>query len=179
MSDIEEVSKKETPERKQQTGPVVITQVGTPATPTAPIEGSTPIVISTPAPTPTPTPISPASALMEVEPSQVPDNCIKASEGKIVIAIGKDQFNRSMMTADAGGSIINIENTPAVMCTLAPNQPYEAIEKAQNYTVMFYPNGQDQPSVVLQCEKMDINQTFVPGVPRSYFGKIIKAEIRK
>lgn len=169
VADIEEVAQKKTPERQQQTGPVVITQIATPSVPTAPVE--VPAVVSTP--------IATNNTLKEIAPSQLPDNCIKASEGKIVIAIGKDQFNRSMMTADAGGSIVNIENTPAMMCTLAPDQPYEALEKAQTYTVMFYPTGQDEPSVVLQCEKMNINQTYIPGVPRSYFGKIVKAEIRK
>ena len=83
------------------------------------------------------------------------------------------------MRADAGGAIVNNENTPAMMCTLAPDQPYEALEKAQTYTVMFYPTGQDEPSVVLQCEKMNINQTYIPCVPRSYFGKIVKTGIRK
>ena len=168
VSDIQQVTNNK-PVDQIQNGPIVIKQTSTPietaAKQEAPVENKPATETQGP--------------LKEIAPALIPENSIKASEGKIVIVIGKDQFNRSMMTADAGGSIVNIEDTPAMMCTLAPDQPYEALEKAQTYTVMFYPNGKTEPTIVLECEKMDIGQTQIPGLPRSYFRKIGKAEIKE
>lgn len=41
----------------------------------------------------------------EVAPDQVPANAIQMGVGRLVIAIGSDPFNMTMMTANAGGSI--------------------------------------------------------------------------
>ena len=166
VSDIKQVTQTESEQRKVQSGPVVIQQT-TQATTSQPVKQT-----ETVAPKAT-------SDLVEINPANVPTNLIKASEGKIVIAIGSDQFNRTMMTADAGGSIVKIENEMAVMTTLAPDQAYEALQKAPKYTVMFYPNGQTEPSAVFECESINTGQTYIDGLPRSYFGKIIKAQIRE
>ncbi len=116
--------------------------------------------------------------LKEIEPSQVAKDVIQVNAGKLVIAIGNDAFNMTMMTADAGGSIGKIGDKPVVFTILSPDQPYEALEKAETYVVKFFPNGQNQPSVVLDCKKMP-TQTFYEGQPRTYIGQIVKAWIRE
>ena len=151
------------------TGPVVIQQ-------------AKPVEVATPAPVVV-APSQPAAAttsaqLKEVEPALVPKDAIRIGEGKIVIAIGTDAFNMTMMTANAGGSIGKIEGKPVVFTILSPDQPYEAIEKAENYTVKFFPTGQNEPSVVLECVKMP-SQNLYEGQPRTYIGQITKAWIKE
>lgn len=59
-----------------------------------------------------------------------------------------------MMTANAGGSLGKIAGNKAVVFTiLSPDQPYGQMDAAQNYTVRFYPNGQNEPSIILECKK--------------------------
>ena len=47
----------------------------------------------------------------EVAPDQVPANAIQMGAGRLVIAIGSDPFNMTMMTANAGGSIGKISGS--------------------------------------------------------------------
>lgn len=140
----------------------------------------TPAASVVPAATLTPaTPVAPGetSIYKQVAPDQVPANAIQMGSGKLVIAIGKDAFNMTMMTANAGGSLGKISGKPVVFSILSPDQPYEQMEKAETYSVRFYPTGQSEPSVVLECKKIPSQAPF-EGQPRTYVGEITKALIK-
>ena len=56
------------------------------------------------------TPATPATSgtvpgYKEVAPDQLPANAIQMGAGKLVLVIGSDPFNMTMMTANAGGSL--------------------------------------------------------------------------
>jgi len=76
---------------------------------------------------------------------------VQASNGKLVIIIGDDEFNRTTMTANAGGYLSSSKGKKYINTILTPEQSYQALEKAKEYTVAFYPNGANQPSVVMKC----------------------------
>ncbi len=113
----------------------------------------------------------------ETAPDKVPANAIQMGAGKLVIAIGKDAFNMTMMTANAGGSLGKMNGKPVVFTIFSPDQPYEIIEKAETYSVRFYPTGQTEPSVILECKKLP-SQAPLEGQPRTYIGEIVKAWIK-
>ncbi len=118
------------------------------------------------------------NAYKEVSPDAIPANAIQTGNGKLVIVIGEEPFNMTMMTANAGGSLGNIAgNKPVIFTILSPEQSYEQMETAQNYTVRFYPNGQTEPSVILECKKVP-SQAPIEGMPRTYVGEILKAKIK-
>lgn len=124
-------------------------------------------------------PVAPSAmpGYREVAPAQVPANAIQMGAGRLVIAIGTDAFNMTMMTANAGGSIGKVAGKPVVFSILSPDQPYEALEKAETYSVRFYPTGQNAPSVILECKKMPAPAPM-EGQPRTYAGEITKAYIK-
>ena len=113
----------------------------------------------------------------EVAPDQLPANAIQMGAGKLVLVIGSDAFNMTMMTANAGGSLGKSSGKPVIFSFLSPDQPYEQMETAETYTVRFYPANQTEPSVVLECKKMP-SQTPMEGQPRMYVGKILKAFVK-
>ena len=123
------------------------------------------------------TPATSASSYKEVTPSQLPTDLIQMGAGKLVIAIGTDSFNMTTMTANAGGSLGKMSGKPVVFTMLSPDQPYEQLEKAENYTVRFYPNGQNEPSVILECKKLP-SQEPLEGQPRTFIGEIMKALVK-
>lgn len=116
-----------------------------------------------------------ANAYKEINPNELSGDLIKMGAGKLVLVIGNDEFNMTMMTANAGGSLGKMSGKPVIFSFLTPDQPYETLEKAETYTVRFYPNGQDKPSVVLECKKLP-SQAPLEGQPRMYIGEIIKAK---
>lgn len=150
---------------KTASGPVTITQAN-------------PVIVTTPAAGVTPaTSAGSIPGYKEIDPAQVPAGAIQMGAGKLVIAIGKDAFNMTMMTANAGGSLGKMNGKPVVFSIFSPDQPYEAIEKAETYSVRFYPTGQTEPSVILECKKLP-SQTPLEGQPRTYTGEIVKAWIK-
>ena len=56
----------------------------------------------------------------------------------------------------------------------AAPQPHEQLDQAETYTVRFYPTGQSEPSILLECKKMPSPQA-IEGMPRTYIGEIVKA----
>ena len=88
----------------------------------------------------------PAEAFPELTSDKV-----QASNGKLVIIIGDDEFNRTTMTANAGGYLSSSNGKKYINTILTPEQSYQALEQAKEYTVAFYPNGANQPSVVMKC----------------------------
>lgn len=128
----------------------------------------------------TATPAKPASQsgqYKDVTPDQLPTNAIQIGTGKLVIVIGNDAFNMTMMTANAGGSLGKMSGKPVVYTFLSPDQAHEQIDKAETYTVRFYPNGQQEPSVILECKKLP-SQEPQEGQPRMYIGEIVKAQMK-
>lgn len=120
---------------------------------------------------------SQSGQLKEVAPDQLPAEAIQIGTGKLVIVIGNDAFNMTMMTANAGGSLGKMSGKPVVYTFFSPDQPHEQLDKAETYTVRFYPNGQQEPSVVLECKKLP-SQEPLEGQPRMYIGEIVKAQMK-
>ncbi len=120
---------------------------------------------------------SPVTEYKEVAPELLSADLINMGAGKLVIIIGTDIFNRTTLTANAGGSIGKMSGKPVIFTFLSPEQPYEALEQADNYSVHFYPSNQTSPAVILECKKMP-SQTPLEGQPRMYVGEIQKAQTR-
>lgn len=127
-----------------------------------------------PVATPTPTPSPATQAYREVSPDQLMADAIQPNAGKLVIVIGSDPFNRVMMTANAGGSLGKVSGKPVVFTILSPEQSYEAVDKAETYTVCFYPNGSNEASLILECKEHPA-PAAIEGMPRTYIGEIVKA----
>ena len=144
-------------------GPVVIT-------PANPVIATDPSVNNNPSAANVP-------GYKEITPDQIPANAIQLGAGNLVVAIGKDAFNMTMMTANAGGSLGKMNGKPVVFTIFSPEQSYEQIEKADTYSVRFYPTNQSEPSIILECKKLP-SQTPMEGQPRTYIGEIVKAWIK-
>ena len=179
-STAKKAAETEQPEAKKEeksavsSGPIVITpktevEVKTPAETT-----KVTVVPATPLTPATPVASGTVPGYKEVAPDQLPTNAIQMGAGKLVLVIGTDAFNMTMMTANAGGSIGKISGSPVVFSILSPDQPYEQLEKAETYSIRFYPTGQKEPSVILECQKLPA-PTPMEGQPRTYAGKITKA----
>lgn len=140
-----------------------------------PTQQATPKIEAT---TPVATPPTPAlPGYKEVAPAELPANIIQMGAGKLVLVIGKDAFNMSMMTANAGGSLGKMNGKSVVFSLLSPDQPYQQMEQADHYVVRFYPTGEEQPSVILECSKLP-SQSPLEGQPRMYIGEITKAFLK-
>ena len=158
-------------------GPIVIApkaevEVKTPAE-----TGKVTVIPATPLTPATPATSGTVPGYKEVVPDQLPANAIQMGAGKLVLVIGSDAFNMTMMTANAGGSLGKSSGKPVIFSFLSPDQPYEQMETAETYTVRFYPANQTEPSVVLECKKMP-SQTPMEGQPRMYVGEILKAFVK-
>ena len=110
-------------------------------------------------------------------PEQLSADAIQTGAGKLVIVIGQEPFNMTMMTANSGGSLGKVNGKPVVFSILSPDQPYEQMEKAESYTIRFYPTGQTEPTVILECKKLPSPATM-EGMPRTYVGEILKAMVK-
>lgn len=121
------------------------------------------------------TPLVPATRV--VEPAQLSADAIQTGAGKLVVVIGDEPFNMTMMTANAGGSLGKVSGKPVIFSILSPDQPYEQMEKADKYTIRFYPTGQTEPSVILECKKLP-SPAAMEGMPRTYVGEILKAMVK-
>ncbi len=113
----------------------------------------------------------------EVAPDQLSADAIQSGAGRLVIVIGEDPFNMTMMTANSGGSLGKVNGKAVIFSILSPDQPYEQIEKADNYIIRFYPTGQTEPTVILECKKLPSPATM-EGMPRTYVGEILKAMVK-
>ena len=105
--------------------------------------------------------------------TNTPAAALNPSEGRLVIVIGSDPFNMTMMTANAGGSLGTYQGKQVIFTILSPDQPYDQMERAESYEVRFYPNGANQPSLTFRCRKMQA-PAAIDGMPRTYIGEIIK-----
>ena len=159
-------------------GPVVIGQGGK-VTTTEPAQATVPAATLTPA-----TPVGKASADMpgyvEIDLKQIPGEVYALmGSGKLVISIGKDEFNMTNMTANAGGALGYQSGKAVAYCTLSPDQSYEAMEKADSYALKLYAPNQTTPSAVIECKKLASQTTPQAGQPRTYVGEIVKLLMKK
>ncbi|MDD3039929.1 DUF4468 domain-containing protein [Bacteroides sp.] len=97
---------------------------------------------------------------------------------KLVISIGNDEFNMTNMTANGGGALGNQSGKAVAYCTLSAEQPYEAMDKATNYTLKLYAPNQTTPAAVIECKKLSA-QEAQSGQPRTYVGEIVKLLMKK
>ena len=132
---------------------------------------ATPLVPATPAAPTT------SAEYKVIAPSELSADAIQTGADKLVIVIGNEPFNMTMMTANSGGSLGKVNDKPVVFSILSPDQPYEQMENAEKYTIRFYPTGKDEPSVILECKKLP-SPAAMDGMPRTYVGEIIKATIK-
>ena len=156
--------------------------------PTSVVTGSGPVIIGgrIPAPesTQTTAPTGKTSADMpgyvEIDLKKIPGEVYALmGSGKLVISIGKDEFNMTNMTANAGGTLGYQSGKAVAYCTLSADQPYEAIEKANSYTLKLYEPNQTAPSVVIECKKSPSQTTPQASQPRTYVGEIVKLLMKK
>ena len=112
-----------------------------------------------------------------IAPEQLSADAIQTGAGKLVIVIGQEPFNMTMMTANSGGSLGKVNGKPVVFSILSPDQPYEQMEKAESNSIRFYPTGQTEPTVILECKKLPSPATM-EGMPRTYVGEILKAMVK-
>lgn len=122
--------------------------------------------------------VSAVATYREVAPAELPADAIQTGAGKLVIVIGEEPFNMTMMTANSGGSLGKMNGKTVVFCILSPDQPYEQMERAESYAVRFYPNGAKEPSLLLECKKLPA-PAALEGMPRTYVGEIVKATVKK
>ena len=159
-------------------GPIVIGQGGK-VTTTESAQTTIPAATLTPA-TPATKVASDASGYTEIDLKQIPGEVYALmGSGKLVISIGKDEFNMTNMTANAGGALGYQSGKAVAYCTLSPDQPYDAIEKADSYTLKLYAPNQTTPSAVIECKKMPSQTTPQAGQPRTYVGEIVKLLMKK
>lgn len=154
--------------KKQEADPAQQSKTTTVTIPATPL---------TPAVTTTNTATNQTQGYKQVSPAQLSADAIQTGAGKLVIVIGEEPFNMTMMTANAGGSLGKVSGKPVIFSILSPDQPYEQIEKADKYTIRFYPTGQNEPSVILECKKLP-SPAAMEGMPRTYVGEILKAMIK-
>lgn len=122
-------------------------------------------------------PAGQAQDYKQVAPAQLSASAIQTGAGKLVIVIGEEPFNMTMMTANAGGSLGKVSGKPVIFSILSPDQPYEQMEKVDKYVIRFYPTGQMEPSVILECKKLP-SPAAMEGMPRTYVGEILKAMVK-
>ncbi len=165
------------------TGPIVIggadKKTDIKVTTGEPAQNAVPAADLTPA-----TPVGKASADMpgyvEIDLKQIPGEVYALmGSGKLVISIGKDEFNMTNMTANAGGALGYQSGKAVAYCTLSPDQSYEAMEKADSYALKLYAPNQTTPSAVIECKKQASQTTPQAGQPRTYVGEIVKLLMKK
>lgn len=163
--------------QKSQAATVVIP--ATPITPATPVTPTTPATPSEPttAVTVAPAASSETQGYKHIAPDKLPADAIQTGAGRLVIVIGEEPFNMTMMTANSGGSLGKINGKTVIFSILSPDQPYEQMEKADNYTIRFYPTGKNEPTVVLECKKLP-SPAPMEGMPRTYVGEILKAMVK-
>ena len=120
----------------------------------------------------TPQPVLP----VEVFPELTADK-IQASNGRLVIIIGEDEFNRTTMTANAGGYLSSRDGKKFINTILTPDQNYQTLVQAKEYMVAFYPEGTKEPSVVMKCMNVTKEKPD-PGHANIFVGEIKSVETR-
>ena len=149
----------------------------TPLVPAAPVAAAAVVAPAATAATAATAQPATAPVYREVAPGELPADAIQTGAGKLVIVIGQEPFNMTMMTANSGGSLGKVNGKPVIFSILSPDQPYEQMESAESYVIRFYPTGKAEPTVILECKKLP-SPAAMDGMPRTYVGEIVKATVK-
>lgn len=121
-----------------------------------------------------------APEYQEADLKQIPGEIYALmGSGTLVISIGDDEFNMTNMTANAGGALGYLSGKAVAYCTLSPEQPFDAVEKAEKYVLKLYAPSEKTPSALIHCKKLPAQNAPQEGRPRTYVGEIVKLIIRK
>lgn len=108
-------------------------------------------------------------------PSEVSD-LIK--DCKMVVSIGKDEFNMTNMTINEAWAIGNQASGKAfAFCTLSEEQPHEMMDKAERYTLKLFKEGQNTPIAIIECKKSTAKDG--QDKPYTYAGEIVRFLLKK
>lgn len=144
---------------------------------------ATPVVETKPAVETKPTTtVAPASAPVpegysEADVSALSSELIVAGNGRLVVAIGTDIYNMTTLTANAGGSLGKQNDKTVVYTIFSAEQDVSALKKTDSYSVRFYPNGAERPSVILECKALP-SQTTIEGMPQIFSGEVQRAFVK-
>ena len=114
----------------------------------------------------------------EVDIDSITPESIAAGKGRLVIAIGTDIFNMTTLTAEAGGSLGKQQDKAVVYTIFTPEQDATSLQKADKYSVRFYPNGSDKPTVIFDCKKLP-SQPAMQGMPQMFAGEVERVIVSK
>lgn len=114
----------------------------------------------------------------EVAPSKLSTTLIDPTKGTIAISVKGSGYGTVTIIAKGGGSIDKSQGKTLMMITLTAEQPHQTMDGAKTYTVRFYPEGSDEATVEVKCNKL-FAPSATQGQPRLYVGEITKAKVRK
>lgn len=98
---------------------------------------------------------------------------VNAGNGRLVIVIGEDIYDRTTLTARAGGTVGRLQGKPVVYTFLNADQDASAIDKADTYSVHFYPTEAGSAPLIMECRKAPAPKA-AEGMPQLYIGEILK-----
>lgn len=115
----------------------------------------------------------------EVDLKQIPAELYALIRNcKLVISIGNDEFNMTNMTA-SNGMLSEQPGKVIALCSLSADQPHEAMDKAENYTLKLYAPNQTTPTAVIECKKPSEQRFHHSQLPSTYRGEITKILMKK
>lgn len=103
---------------------------------------------------------------------------VNASNGRLVIVIGEDIYDRTTLTARAGGSFGRLQGKPVIYTILNANQDATALDKTDTYSVHFYPTEAGNAPLIMECRKAPAPKA-AEGMPQLYIGEILKVTTGK
>ena len=176
---------------------IVIANNQTAATPAAqqpaaqpqPTEQAKPAVVETKPAEAKPAETKPAAAAVpaaapvpdgytEADAEALSTDLIVAGSGRLVVAVGTDIYNMTTLTANAGGSLGKQNDKTVIYTIFGADQDAAALKKAETYSVRFYPNGAERPSIILECKALP-SQPTVAGMPQIFSGEVQRVFLMK
>ena len=114
----------------------------------------------------------------EADAEALSTDLIVAGSGRLVVAVGTDIYNMTTLTANAGGSLGKQNDKTVIYTIFGADQDAAALKKAETYSVRFYPNGAERPSIILECKALP-SQPTVAGMPQIFSGEVQRAFLMK
>lgn len=114
----------------------------------------------------------------EADAEALSTDLIVAGSGRLVVAVGTDIYNMTTLTANAGGSLGKQNDKTVIYTIFGADQDAAALKKAETYSVRFYPNGAERPSIILECKALP-SQPTVAGMPQIFSGEVQRVFLMK
>ena len=114
----------------------------------------------------------------EADAEALSSDLIVAGSGRLIVAVGTDIYNMTTLTANAGGSLGKQNDKTVIYTIFGADQDAAALKKAETYSVRFYPNGAERPSIILECKALP-SQPTVAGMPQIFSGEVQRAFLMK